>query len=62
MHCVCAGPPRSTSVDLDGQVGIVVDIHPEVYELFVWFYTWPAASTLNMAVDSGIPFVSEHIS
>ena len=24
---------------------------------FVWFYTWPAASTLNVTADSGIPFV-----
>ena len=28
---------------------------------FVWLYTWPAASTLNMAVDSGIPFALKHM-
>ena len=28
----------------------------------VWLYTWPAASTLNMAVDSGIPFARQHMS
>ena len=27
----------------------------------VWLYTWPVASTLNMAVDYGIPFAREHM-
>ena len=49
------------TVDLDGQVGIVIDAPPEVYELVSLVYTWPAASTLNMAVDSGIPFVRKHM-
>ena len=29
---------------------------PRYTNVFVWLYTWPAASTLNVAVDSGIPF------
>ena len=45
------------SVDLDGQVGIP----PRYTNSFVWLYTWPAASTLNVAVDSGIPFVRKHM-
>ena len=28
---------------------------------FVWMYTWSAASTLNVVVDSGIPFVRKHM-
>ena len=28
---------------------------------FVWLYIWPAASTLNVAVDSGIPFARKHM-
>ena len=28
---------------------------------FVWLYTRPAASTLNMAVDSGISFTRKHM-
>ena len=28
---------------------------------FVWLYTWPAASTLNVTMDSGIPFVRKHM-
>ena len=28
---------------------------------FVWLYTWLATSTLNVAVDSGIPFVRKYI-
>ena len=28
---------------------------------FVWLYTWPAASTLNVVVDSGIPFARKHM-
>ena len=54
--CVAYAP-----VDLDGKVGIVVDASPEVYNSFVWLYTWPAASTLNMSMDSGIPFARKHI-
>ena len=55
--CVTYAP-----VDRDGQVGIVVDIPPEVYKLVrVVLYTWPAVSTLNMAVDSDIPFARKHM-
>ena len=52
--CVAYAP-----IDLDGQVGIVVA--PEVYELFLWAFTWPSPSTLNMAVDSSIPLVRKDI-
>ena len=54
-------------VDLDGQVGIVVDVAlwltspPRHTNSFVWVYTWPAASTLNEAVDSSIPFARKHM-
>ena len=34
----------------------MVDVPPEAYS-FIWLYTWPAASTLNVKVDSSIPFV-----
>ena len=34
---------------------------PRYTNSFVWLYTWPAASTLNMAVDSSIPFARKHI-
>ena len=54
--CVAYAP-----IDLDGQVNIVVDVPPRYTNSFVWLYTWPAASTLNMAVDSGIPFVLKHM-
>ena len=54
--CVAYAP-----VDLDGQVGIVVDVPPEASNSFVWLYTWPAVSKLNMAVDSGIPFLRKHM-
>ena len=50
--CVAYAPGN-----LDGNVGIVVGVSPEVYKL----YTWPTTSTQNMAVDSGIPFVRKHI-
>ena len=29
---------------------------PRYTNSFVWLYAWPAASTLNLAVDSGVPF------
>ena len=35
---------------------------PRYTNSFVWLYSWPAASTLNVAVDSGIPFVRKHMS
>ena len=34
---------------------------PRYPNSFVWLYTWPAASTLNVEVDSGIPFVCKHM-
>ena len=48
--CIAYAP-----VDLDGQAGIVIDVPPR-YNSFVCLHTWPAASTLNTAADSGIPF------
>ena len=56
MRCVAP-------IDLDRQVKviIVVVVPPEVYELARLLYTWSAASTLNVAVDSGIPFVRKHM-
>ena len=50
--CVAYAP-----IDLDGQFVIVVDVSPRYTNSFVWLYTWPAASTLNVAMESGIPFV-----
>ena len=54
--CVAYAP-----IDLDGQVVIVFDVPPRYMNSFVWLYTWPAASTLNVAVDSGIPLVRKHM-
>ena len=34
---------------------------PRCTNLFVWLYIWPAASTLSLSVDSGIPFVRKHM-
>ena len=34
---------------------------PRYTNSFVWLYTWPTASTLNVAVDSGIPFTRQHV-
>ena len=48
-------------VDLDGQVSVVVVVPPEVSELVRLVEIWSAASTLKMAVDSGIPFVPKHM-
>ena len=55
--CVAYAP-----VDLEGQVGIVVDVSPEVYKLVrLVVHSARAASTLNVAaVDSGIPFARKH--
>ena len=54
--CVAYAP-----VNLDGRVRIVVDVPPRYTNSFVWLYTWPAASTLNIAVDTGIPFTRKHM-
>ena len=49
---------RSTSMDRS----ILWLAFPPMYtNSFVWFYTWAAASTLNMAADSGIPFARKHM-
>ena len=49
--CVAYAP-----VDLDGQVGIVVDVSPEVYKLVrLVVHLARCLYTLNVAVDSGIP-------
>ena len=55
MRCAYA------TVDLDGQVGVGVGVALEVLNSFVWLYTWPAVSTLNMVAGSGIPFVRKHM-
>ena len=50
------------SVDRDGQVDIGVDFPPPRCMIsFVWSHSWPAASTLNIAVDSSIPFVRQYM-
>ena len=48
-------------IDLDGQVDIVVDVPPRYRNSFVWLYTWSTAYSLNVAVDSGIPFVRKQM-
>ena len=50
-------------IDLDGQVGNVVNVplSSRYTNLFVWLYTWPAVSTLYVAMDSSIPFVRKHM-
>ena len=50
--------PRLTSMD---RSALWLMLPPRYTNSFVWLYTWPAASTLNMAVDSGIPFVRKHM-
>ena len=44
---------RLTSTD---RSALWLTFPPRYTNSFVWLYTWPAASTLNMAVDSDIPF------
>ena len=39
----------------------MVDVPPEVHKLVRLVVHWPAASTLNMVVDSGIPFARKHM-
>ena len=56
VPCVSYAP-----TDPDGQVGIVVEVPPRYTNSFVWLYTWPAASTLKVAVDYRIPFVRKHM-
>ena len=45
---------RSTSMD---RSALWSTFPPRYTNPFVWLYTWPAVSTLNMVVASGIPFV-----
>ena len=35
--------------------------HPSYTNSFVWLYTWSGDSTLNMELDSGIPYVYKHM-
>ena len=49
------------TIDLDGQAAVMVDVPPDVYELVRLVLTWPAASTLNMVMASGIRFVHKHM-
>ena len=48
------------SIDLEGQVGIMVDATPEVYEL-VRLVVHLAASTLIVVIDFGIPLVRKQM-
>ena len=49
---------RSTSTD---RSELWLTFPPRYTKSFVWLYTWPAASTLNMAVDFGIPFAHKYM-
>ena len=49
---------RSTFMD---RSALWLTFPPRYTNSFVRFYTWPAASTLNMMVDSGIPFAQKHM-
>ena len=54
--CVAYAP-----IDLDGQVSLWLTFPPRYTNSSVWLYTWPAVTTLNVAVDSVIPFVRKHM-
>ena len=55
--CVAYAP-----IDLEGQVPTLwLTCLPRYTNSFVWLYTWLAASTLNVAVDSGIPLERKHM-
>ena len=49
---------RLTSMD---RSALWLTFPPRYTNSFVWLYTCPTASTLNVAVDSGIPFVRKHM-
>ena len=49
---------RSISMD---RSALWLTFPPRYTNSFIWLYTWPAASTLNVAVDSGIPFARKHM-
>ena len=49
---------RSTSMD---RSAFWLTFSPRYTNSFVWLYTWPAAYTLNVAVDSGIPLARKHM-
>ena len=54
--CVAYAP-----ADLDGQVGIVVDVSSEVYYLDRLVVHVARCHTLDVAMDSGIRFASKHM-
>ena len=59
LHCALRmHMGQSTSMDMSA---LCLMFPPRYTNSFVWLYTWPAASILTMAVDSGIPFVLEHM-
>ena len=49
---------RSTSMN---RSALWLTFPPRYTNSFVWLYTWPATSTLNVAVDSGIGFARKHM-
>ena len=49
---------RSTSMD---RSPLWLTFPPRYTNSFDWLYTWPVASTLNVAVDSGIPFARKYM-
>ena len=49
---------RSTSTD---RLASWLTFPPRYTNSFVWLYTWPAASTLNVAVDPDIRFARKHM-
>ena len=55
-HALCLR--RSTSID---RSALWLTFPPRYTNSFVWLYTWPAASTLNVTVDSGILFARKHM-
>ena len=55
-HALCMR--RSASID---RSALWLTFPPRYTNSFVWFYTWPAASTLNVAVDPGIPFARKYM-
>ena len=49
---------RSTSMD---RSALWLTFPPRYINSFVWLYTWPAASALNVAVNSGTPFARKRM-
>ena len=48
-------------VNLDGQVGIGVDVFPDVYELVCLVVHLAGCIYAQIVVDSGIPFMLKHM-